>query len=31
LCRGVALRIPPLMPCSIAPLHYPHHKSRPKR
>jgi hypothetical protein len=31
LCRGVALRIPPLTPCSIAPLHYPRHKSRPKQ
>jgi hypothetical protein len=31
LCRGVALRIPPLMPCSIPPLHSPRHKSRPKQ
>jgi hypothetical protein len=30
LCRGVALRIPPLPPCSIAPPHSPRPKSRPK-
>jgi hypothetical protein len=30
LRRGVLLRIPPLTPCSIAPLHSPRHKSRPK-
>jgi len=30
LRRGVLLRIPPLMPCSIAPLHSPRRKSRPK-
>ena len=27
---GVPLRIPPLTPCSIAPLHSPRRKSRPK-
>jgi len=31
LRRGVALRIPPLMPCSIAQLHSPRHKSKPKQ
>ncbi len=31
LRRGVPLRIPPLTPCSIAPLHSPRRKSRPKR
>jgi hypothetical protein len=31
LCRGVALRIPPLTPCAIPPLHFPRHKSRPKQ
>ena len=30
LRRGVPLRIPPLTPCSIAPLHSPRRKSRPK-
>jgi hypothetical protein len=30
LQRGVPLRIPPLTPCSIAPLHSPRRKSRPK-
>jgi hypothetical protein len=29
LRRGVPLRIPPLTPCSIAPLHSPRRKSRP--
>jgi hypothetical protein len=30
LCRGVPLRIPPLMPCFIPPLHFPRRNSRPK-
>ena len=31
LRRGVLLRIPPLMPCSIAQIHSPRHKSKPKQ